>query len=68
MVQFSKGWDYSGGSNSKHSNSEPIWNPNVLKFGLRMVLFANGQNHAIAMAIAMNGPFENRTFKMAALS
>ena len=57
---------YSGGSNSEHSNTEYIRKPNVLKFGFQMA----------DAAILFFLPFENQTFyhsktelfKMAALA
>ena len=44
--------NYSGGSNTEHSNSEPIRKPNVSKFGFRMVE---------SSVFEWSGPFENRT-------
>ena len=52
--------EYSGGSNSEHSNTESIRKPNVSKFGFRMVEKQNG-GHFVRFS---NGqPFENRTFQ-----
>ena len=43
---------YSGGSNTDHSKTESIQNPNVSKFGFRMVE---------SSVFEWSGPFENRT-------
>ena len=52
--------EYSWGSNMEHSNSEPIWNPNVLELRFRMVRFLNGPFQCMAN---WNGPFKNWTFQ-----
>ena len=36
--------NYSGGSNTERSKSEPIRNPNLFLFRFRMVLFSNGRS------------------------
>ena len=41
-----------GCSNTEHLNSEPIWNPNNLKFEFQMCLFLNVQ-------VEHRGKFEN---------
>ena len=57
---------YSGGSNSKHSNTESIRKPNVSKFGFRIVRKQNG----VHFVLFSNGPDHSKTeiFKMAALA
>ena len=53
---------YSGGSNTEHPKSESIRNPNLFMFCIGMVRISNGP--FIALAIAMNGPFENGRSKV----
>ena len=36
--------EYRGGSNTKHSNIEPILYQNILEIGMGMVLFWNGRD------------------------
>ena len=43
--------NYSGGSNTEHSNSEPIRKPNVLLFRFRMVRNSNGPSQQSSIAI-----------------
>ena len=42
---------YSEGSNTEHSNSEPIRKPNVLLFPFRMVRNSNGRSQQSSIAI-----------------
>ena len=46
--------DYSRGSNTEHSNSEPIWILNILKFGIGMVGFRYGWDHSSSFSYGLD--------------
>ena len=57
--------DYSGGSNSEHSNTEYIQNPNILMFWFGMVRFLNGRFYSLCYRTDHS---KTELFKMAALA
>ena len=63
-------WLYSGGSNTEHSNTEPIRNRNILKIGIVMVRFWNGCDycHSFVIEPTIQKQYQSIEYKMVSVN